>query len=85
MNSTSFPAYVQVVNTAIHQQVRFEEMRFRSIEEAKEYKQKLEEEYGAIGCHRVSLFIEMFPEMGGDEFDEDELESVIEEEVAEEE
>lgn len=71
-----FPAYVQVTNTAIKQQVSFEEVRFESFEEAKKYKEDLEREYGQIGCHKVQVFLEVFPDSEeDDEFDEDEMEA----------
>lgn len=75
-----FPAYVQVYNTAIKQQVSFEEMRFSSLEEARQYRDELRTQYGQIGCHRVRLFTELYPlsEEEEDEFDEDEMEEIAE-------
>ena len=76
MSIPYFTGFVQVINTAMKQQVRFEEMRFISLEEAKKYKEDLIREYGAIGCHKVRLFMEVFPESEEDEeFDEDEMEA----------
>jgi hypothetical protein len=71
-------AYVYVVNTAMHQTVSMDRETFADFEEARDYKARLEREYGQIGCHEVRLLIELFPptkDETEEEFDEDEMET----------
>lgn len=61
------PMFIQVYNTAVHEQVRFEKLDVKTLEEALAYKAAVEDEYSQIGCHTVRLLMEVAP----DEEDED--------------
>ena len=76
--SKGITAYLSVYNSAIMQQVTFTKEHFADFDEARKFKADIQREYCNIGCHKVSLLIEIFPESEEDEFDEDEMEEIAE-------
>ena len=73
------PFFVQVVNTAMKEQVRFEQIHPESMDEAKKILDEVKQEYYGIGCRKVRLLLELYPDEEDDDdieddFDADEME-----------